>query len=213
MKPEQPVENLGARWARGGQQGAVFLGQIHQDRARFEHARACIVVHEGRDLRVRVDVDKARPELIAIPNADHPCVIVGLMTCGEKLFEHHSDFHAVGGGHGIELQRVIALWQRLVVGGASDWAVQLSPLAAILCVPCPDFGGGIGCHSHSSSFVSCEAIEITPEYKWLSCASMPMALCATQGGRNHITGNKIFVEAVSPRGGGRTTGWNFDIGC
>ena len=128
------------------QQCAEFLGEIEQDRTGFEQARRCVgtVIHQRRDLAVGIDVDKAAAELVAIPDVDQIGIIFrALVAERQQLLEHHRHLHAIGRGHRIELQRMLADRQFHILGRASNRPVDIGELAAIFLVPFPDFGRGI----------------------------------------------------------------------
>ena len=117
--PEEPGEALGPRAGFGRQEGAELLGEIEQDRAGFEHAdrlRAAAVDH-GRDLRIGIDRDEAAAELIALADLDQPGVVLGaLVAAREQLLEHDRDLRAVRRRQRIELERMAADRQLLLVG-------------------------------------------------------------------------------------------------
>ena len=70
--PEQPVHALRPALVVGGDKGAKLLGQIEQDRRALKDPRwaavfgADRVIHERRDLGVRVGSNKAAAKLLAI---------------------------------------------------------------------------------------------------------------------------------------------------
>ena len=70
--PEQPRQAFGAGGRLGRQEGAEFFRQIHQDRARLEHAdRLCAAaVHQRRNFRVGIGCDKTAAELVAVLDPD-----------------------------------------------------------------------------------------------------------------------------------------------
>jgi hypothetical protein len=145
--PEQPIERFGARGGALGQQGTKLFGQIQQDGAGLKHARGRLgaAVEQGRNFGVGVDRHKTAGELVAIADFDEPAVVFGAgVAQGEQLFEHHRDLHAVGRGHGIQLQRVLAHRQGFVVRGAGNGAVDVGKLAAVGLVPSPDGGRCVG---------------------------------------------------------------------
>ena len=77
--PEEPGQAFGARGALGRQQGAELLGEIDEDRARFEdaHRLGFATVEQSRDLGIRIDGDKAAAELVALADLDRPGVVFG----------------------------------------------------------------------------------------------------------------------------------------
>ena len=152
--PLQPGQALGPRGRAGGQEGAELLGQIHEDRAGFEHPdrlRSAAVV-ERRNLGVRVDLDEAAGELVALADLDQPGVVFGAAVAGsQELFQHDRHLDAVRRRQGIELQRMLADRQLLVMGRAGDGTVDAGELAAAFLVPGPDGGRrvvGIVGHRH-----------------------------------------------------------------
>ncbi|MNH27055.1 hypothetical protein D3C79_871480 [compost metagenome] len=131
--PEQPVQGFGTRGRTGGQEGCEFLGQVQQDRTRFEYPNRWLdaAIEQGGDLRVGVDLNEPTGELVAFADADQPGVVLGAAVAqGQQFFKKDGDFHAVGGCQRVQLQRVLANRQRLVVGRAGDRAVDTGELAA-----------------------------------------------------------------------------------
>ena len=145
--PEQPRQAFGARGRRGGQQGAELLGQMHQDRAGLEdpdRLRAA-AVEQRRDLRVRIDLDEAAAELLAVADLHQPGVVFRAgMAQREQLLQHHRDLHAIGRAQRVELQRMAPDRQRPLVRGAGHRPVDAGELAAAGGVPGPDGGRGPG---------------------------------------------------------------------
>ena len=139
--PEQPVQRLGAERDVLRQEGAELLRQIEQDRAGFEHADRLrsAAVQQRRDLRVRVDRHEAAAELIALADVDQPGVVLGAgMAQREQFLEHDRDLHAVGRAERIELQRVAADRQLLLMRRAGDRPVDVGKGAAAGLGPGPD---------------------------------------------------------------------------
>ena len=96
---------------------------------------------EGGDLRVRVHRDEARAELLADVDRDDPRVVLGAgVALGEQLLEHHRDLHAVRRRQRVELKRMAADGQLLLVRRARDRAVDVREATAALLVPGPDLG-------------------------------------------------------------------------
>ena len=129
-----------------------MLGQVDEDRARLEDPGRRIggVVEERRDLRVRVGVDEAAAELVALLDVDEPGVVLGVLPEREQLLEHHRDLDAVGRAQRVELETVLAARQLLVVRRAGDRAVDVGEAAATLLVPGPDLRRLVGRTSHRS---------------------------------------------------------------
>ncbi|MNC55141.1 hypothetical protein D3C75_1046550 [compost metagenome] len=71
------------------------------------------------------------------------------MAQREQLFEGDGDLDAIGRGQGVQLQRVLALRQVLVVSRAGNRAVDAGELAAGRCVVAPDFGWHVGRLAHA----------------------------------------------------------------
>src|SRR5699024_10850089 len=156
--PEQPVQAFGARCRIARQKGAEFLGQIEQDRAGFENATHWIhaMVSHCRDLRVGIDVDKARTELLAFTDLDQPGVVLSVRKpLRQQLLEHHRGLDAIGRGQRIQLVRMLPHRQYLVVGRAGDGAVDIGKLTPVLVpFPLPDFRWHIviGAHGLTPGF-------------------------------------------------------------
>ena len=84
-----------------GQKGVKFFGQIEQDRGGFKHPcrgrRA--VIHQGRNLRIRIDLHEPTAELVPVTDLDQPGIVFGIgLAEGEQLLEHHRDLHTIGRG-------------------------------------------------------------------------------------------------------------------
>ena len=158
--PHQPVERLRPRPRLGRQERPELLGEIDEDRAALEQAdgRVLAMVQHRRDLAVRIGGDEAGAELVAFADPDQPGVIFGARMAGrEQLLEHDRDLHAIGRAERIELQRVPADRQFLLVRRPGNGPVDLGELAAAGLVPGPDPGrhiarrlvvGGIGGVGH-----------------------------------------------------------------
>ena len=80
--PEQPAQRFGALRTVLGQERAEFLRQIQQDRARFKHPLRLgfAMVHQRRDLRIRIGRHKAAAELIAIADLDQPGIVFSTLV-------------------------------------------------------------------------------------------------------------------------------------
>src|SRR6516165_2461225 len=144
--PEQPRQTFGAGGRLRWQELAEFLGQVHQDRAGLEDPDrlGTAAVDQRRDLGIRVRGDKAAAELIAVAYLDQPGIVLrALMTEGQQLFEHDRNLDAIRCAQGVELQRVAADRQLLLVRGARGWPVDVLEPAAIWLGPTPDFGGRV----------------------------------------------------------------------
>ena len=141
--PEQPIQRLGPAGDVLRQEFAELLRQVQQDRAGFEDPDRLrpAAVEQGRNLGIRVDPDEAGAELVAIGDPDQPGVVFGAaMAERQQLLEQDGDLHAVRRAERIELQRVAADRQFLVVGRSGDGAVDAGEGAAAGLLPRPDLG-------------------------------------------------------------------------
>src|SRR6185437_5762798 len=121
--------------------------------------RRLAAVEKRRDLRVRVDIDEAGAELVALADVDQPGVVFRAgMAGGEQFLQHDRHFDAVGRAQRIELQRMAADRQRLFVRGAGDRAVDAGEAAAALFVPDPDFRRDVFGVGHAASSWKGEAV-------------------------------------------------------
>ena len=115
------------------QELAELLGQVHQDRAGLEdpdRLRAA-AIDKRRDLGIRIDRDKAAAELVALADLDQPGIVLrALMAAGQQLFEHDRDLDAVRRAQRVELQRMAADRQLLLVLGARGRAVDVGEPAS-----------------------------------------------------------------------------------
>src|SRR5471032_2515459 len=96
--PEQPLQRDVAAAQILRDEAAGLVGQVQQDRARFENRdrRAAVgrrVVDDGGDAVVRRDAQELRLELFALADMDRRDVIVEA-----RLFKEQGDFVAVGRG-------------------------------------------------------------------------------------------------------------------
>ena len=79
------------------------------------------------DLGVWVDLNEAAGKLVAFADADQPGIVFRASVAEFKqLFQGNGDLHAVGCGQGIQLQRLLALGQVLVMGRAGDGRLMLA---------------------------------------------------------------------------------------
>ena len=130
---------------------------------RFEdaHRLGLGTVEQSRDLGIRIDGDKAAAELVALADLDQPGVVFRAgMAEGEQLFEHDRDLDAVGRAERVELQRVAADRQFLLMRRAGDRPVDVGETAAVVLVPGPDLGRRVfGCISHEGELpaLGCDA--------------------------------------------------------
>ena len=140
--PEQPGKAFGAFRRVGRQEGAKSFCEIQQNRAGLEHPgrRRGAVVHQRRDLGVRVHPDKAAAELIAVADSDQPGVVLGaLVAQRQQLLQHHRNLHAVRCAERIELQRMPADRQFFLVLRPGGRPVDARERTPVLLVPGPDF--------------------------------------------------------------------------
>ena len=114
------------------------------------------MIHQGRDLGVRIGLDKAAAELVAIADPDQPGVVFSTrMAERQQLLQQHRHLDPVGRAQRIELQRVLADGQLLVMGGAGDRTIDIGKGAAAFGHPFPDLGWCVGrCLIHMSNSVS-----------------------------------------------------------
>ena len=83
---------------------------------------------------------EAAAELIAFADLDQPGVVFcAAFTEREQFLQHDRDLDAVGRRQRIELQRMLADRQFLVVRGAGDRPVDAGKFTAAFLVPFPDF--------------------------------------------------------------------------
>ena len=120
---------------------------MEQDRARFENPGrpGRRIVDQRRDLRVGVDRDEPRAELVALADVDDPGVVFrAFVPGGQQLLKHHGDLDAVGRRQRIELQRMRAARQRRLMRRAGVRPVDRGERAAVLAFPFPDLGRFVG---------------------------------------------------------------------
>ena len=107
------------------------------------------MIHQRRNFRVGVHLDKPATELVAFTNLNQVSVILsGCHAFLQQLFEHDGDFDAVGGGQGVELQRVFTDRECFIVGGACYRAIDIGKFTAIARFPFPNTRWGIGVIAH-----------------------------------------------------------------
>ena len=149
--PEQPRQAFRAFRRVLGQEGAVLLREIEQDRAGLEDAGGFGqgMVDQRRNLRVGIDRDEPGAELVALADVDDIRVVFRAgVPRRQQLLQHHGDLHAVGRRQRVKLKRVLAARQLLLVRRARDGTVDGGEPAAVLALPFPDpgrfVGGGFG---------------------------------------------------------------------
>ena len=145
--PEQPRQAFGASGAVRRQERAELLGQVQQDRAGFEHPhrRRAAMVHQHRDLGIRVGRDEAAAELVAVVDPDQPGVVLRrAMAERQEFLQHRRHLDAVGRGQRVQLQGMAADRQVLVVRRARRRAVDAREAAAGGGLPGPDVRRGVG---------------------------------------------------------------------
>src|SRR5690625_1813336 len=151
--PEQPVEAFGAPVNVLRHKAAELFGQIQKNGTGFKVAPVWLdaLVQHGRNLGVRVDIHKARAELLAFAYPDQPGIVLGLLVAGfQQLLEHDGDLDPVGRAQRIELMRMLANGQGLVVGGAGNGPVDAGKLAAVgVFFPYPYFGRFVAAVVHA----------------------------------------------------------------
>jgi hypothetical protein len=117
------------------------------------HGLAAAAVHQRRDFAVGVDRHEAAGELVALADADRPRVIFGVnMPLLEQLLEHDSDLLPIRCGERVELERMLADRQLLVVRGSGDWPVDVRELATAALFPLPHLWGHVLSHLGSLSY-------------------------------------------------------------
>ena len=149
--PEQPGQALRPLRAARRDERVELLRQVEKNRGGLEHARGRgrAAVEQAGDLRVRVDVDEPAAELVPLADVDEPGVVLRLLDAErQELLQQDRHLHAVRRPEGVELQRMLADGELLLVGGAGDGPVDAGEAAAALGFPLPDFGwdvlGGLG---------------------------------------------------------------------
>jgi hypothetical protein len=101
----------------------------------------CTDIKQRRNLRIRIDFDKAAAELVAVIDPDEMSVVLGtFMAECEQFFKQHGDLYTIWGGQRIELQRMLASGQFLLVRWACNRPVDAFEFATAGLVPGPDFG-------------------------------------------------------------------------
>ena len=150
--PEQPGQAFRAQCGIDRHQFLMFGRQIHQDRAGFEHAgrRIGAVIHQRRNFRVRVSLDESAAELVAVADPDQPGIVFRTLVAQRQQFlQHHRHLHAVRRAQRVELQRVLADRQFLLVRRAGNRAVGAGKRPRVLAVPFPDLRRRVGrCVAH-----------------------------------------------------------------
>lgn len=99
LQPEQPVEGFGATGRIFRQEETKFFRQIEKNVAglKYPGRRRGGMVAEGRDLRVRVDLDKAAGKLIPFANAYQSGVVLRAADAQrQQLLQHDRHLLAVG---------------------------------------------------------------------------------------------------------------------
>ena len=145
--PEQPVQGFSAHVRIARQKSVKLFGQIKQDGTRLKHPsrRGSAVVHQGRNLGIRVGRDETAAELVPLVNADQPGVVLGAAVAQRQQFlQQYRHLDAIGRSQRIQLQRMAANRQRLLVGGARHRAVDVSKTPTVGFLPLPDGRGGVG---------------------------------------------------------------------
>jgi hypothetical protein len=96
------------------------------------------VIHERGDLGIRVDLDESAAELFALVDSDEPGVVFRCaMTERQQFFKHHRDLDTVGRGQRVQLQRMPAYGQDLVVRRTRRRAVDVRETTDTVRLPGP----------------------------------------------------------------------------
>src|SRR5690606_19402289 len=135
-----------ARWVGFRQQVIELFGQVHEDRAAFEHAERLrsAAIEQCGYLAVGVQFDEARPELVPGEYLYHPGVIFRLGKARlEQFLEHDRGLHPVGRAQRIELEGMLADGEFAFLARTGSRAVDPGELAAIFGIESPYFGRGI----------------------------------------------------------------------
>src|SRR5690606_16715931 len=144
--PHKPRERLGTRRVGLRQQEVELLGQVDEDRTALEYPerlRSRAVDQRG-DLAIGVDVDEARPELVALEDLDRPGVVLGVGEARlEQLLEHDRHLHPVRRAERVELEGMLADRELALLARARGRAVDSGELAAVFRIVIPDFGRGV----------------------------------------------------------------------
>lgn len=160
------------------------------------------MIHQRRDLGIRIDADETGTELVAFADLDQPRIIICALVAGsQQFFQHDGDLLAVRRRQRIKLQRVLADGQFLLMGGTGDRTVDIGELAAIALIPGPDLGhfisggeiicGGIFGHEKLSLCVSGGHPEIrAPEHPYSKVAEAFFQPCS-KSERNGV----VFLPA------------------
>src|SRR6478609_10785650 len=99
------------------------------------------MIDQCRDLRIRIDADKAAAELIALEDVDQPGIVFGISMSGrQQLLQQDRDLLAVGCSLRVQLQRMLSDWQLLLEGRAGHRSVRTAKRTAIDGLLGPDLG-------------------------------------------------------------------------
>ena len=98
------------------------------------------MVAQRRDLRVRVNFDKAAGELVAFADTNQPGVILSACyTQRQQLFQHDRHFLPIRRAQRVELEWVITNGQHFLMRGAGNRTVDIGERAAVILFPFPYF--------------------------------------------------------------------------
>mmetsp|Transcript_113573 Transcript_113573/g.260679 ORF Transcript_113573/g.260679 Transcript_113573/m.260679 type:complete len:295 (-) Transcript_113573:43-927(-) len=141
--PEDPVQDLCLVLLRV-ERIVELLRDIHENGRRLEHPsrRGGAVIHHAGDLAVGVALDETTGELVTIHDGSRPSVVLKLRVHVAELLQEHGDLHPVGSGHGVDLQVVVPLLQRLLLLSPGRGLVDARELA-LRWGRLPDLGRGV----------------------------------------------------------------------
>ena len=109
--PHQPLDDLVVFRGARGQEAAVLLGEVHENRARFDDgigpAPRALGIHDRGDLLVGVDRGVGVAELVAGPDVD---LVQGVGDA--ELLDHHRDLAPVRGLPGIDVEHALPPFRR-----------------------------------------------------------------------------------------------------
>mmetsp|Transcript_5457 Transcript_5457/g.15163 ORF Transcript_5457/g.15163 Transcript_5457/m.15163 type:complete len:340 (-) Transcript_5457:32-1051(-) len=136
--PHEPGLALRAQGVLLGEEDAVLvvlLREVEQDRSGLEDAhrlRWVGVVHHRRDLGVGVHGHEAGCEL-GPADRKQPCIVLEVWKHLDELLKHDRDLHSIRRAERIQLQRMLAFRQRLVLSpSSSEWPVGAAKLTPLL---------------------------------------------------------------------------------
>ena len=109
MDPEEPIVNFGALPDISGNKSRVLLRHVLQDAASLKHRQRRVKgpVYQCWNLRVWIDVNKPRTELIELHDVDLPCVVFEALQI-MQLLQQNRDLLAIWRAQGVKLQIMFA---------------------------------------------------------------------------------------------------------